>query len=111
MKGGRPWCARSSRGWICIPVLLDYGSADTGELRAMRMDTVHIQLLGEFQVMIDNTPTVLNQTGQQTLLAYLLVHRHAPVARRTLVQHLFSPLPILEALEPIRKFEMGGVGM
>jgi DNA-binding SARP family transcriptional activator len=46
------------------------------------MATLHIQLLGDFQLTVGGTPMVaVSQTRQQALLAYLVLHRHAPVTR------------------------------
>src|SRR5262245_50949913 len=44
-----------------------------------------IRLLGEFRLFVDEQPLdTLNKPRQQALLAYLLLHRHAPQSR----QHL-----------------------
>ncbi len=52
---------------------------------------LHIHLLGEFRLNYDDAPlTTLNTGRQQLLLAYLLLHRHAPQARQALA-FLFWP--------------------
>ncbi len=49
------------------------------------MPKLRIQLLGEFQVVVDGLPlTCLKGDRQQSLFAYLLLHRHTPQSR----QHL-----------------------
>ena len=49
------------------------------------MPTLHIQLLGDFQLTLDAAPLkAVNQPRMQSLLAYLLLHRQAPQSR----QHL-----------------------
>ena len=46
---------------------------------------LHIQLLGDFRLTYDEEPlTAIVQARQQSLLAYLLLHRGAPLPR----QHL-----------------------
>ena len=53
--------------------------------------TLHIQLLGEFCLSVDDRPlTSVKTLRLQSLLAYLLVHRDAPQARRH-VAFLFWP--------------------
>ena len=55
------------------------------------MPVLHIQLLGDFGVTYDNTPiTTLVNARPQALLAYLVLHRHAPQQRRHLA-YLFWP--------------------
>lgn len=55
------------------------------------MSTLQIQLLGGFQLHLDDAPvTTVNQTRQQALLACLLLHRHAPQPRQHLA-FLFWP--------------------
>src|SRR4051812_34927466 len=44
---------------------------------------LRIQLLGEFRLFANDQPlTSLNKPRQQALLAYLLLHRHAPQSRQ-----------------------------
>jgi DNA-binding SARP family transcriptional activator len=44
---------------------------------------LHIQLLGEFCLLVNDKPlTTLNKPRQQALLAYLLLHRHTPHSRQ-----------------------------
>jgi DNA-binding SARP family transcriptional activator len=51
----------------------------------MSSPTLRIQLLGEFRLLADNQPHhCLNKPRQQALLAYLLLHRHAPQPRQQL---------------------------
>ena len=53
--------------------------------------TLHIQLLGEFQLQVDDRPrTVIATPRLQSLLAYLLLHRSAPQSRQHLA-FLFWP--------------------
>jgi DNA-binding SARP family transcriptional activator len=55
------------------------------------MSTLHIQLFGCFQLYEDDTPaTTVITARQQALLAYLLLHRHAPQSRQHLA-FLFWP--------------------
>lgn len=55
------------------------------------MPTLHVQLLGDFCLTYDDDHTVtVNQTRQQALIAYLLLHRGAPQARQR-VAFLFWP--------------------
>lgn len=55
------------------------------------MSTLTIQLFGEFHLAIDGKPITAIQPGrQQTLLAYLLLHRSTPLSRRHLA-FLFWP--------------------
>ncbi len=49
------------------------------------MPTLQLQLLGDLQVTYDDDPlTSVNSARLQSLLAYLLVHRHAPQSRQQL---------------------------
>src|SRR5215211_1913521 len=60
-------------------------------LGATIMPVLHIQLLGDFGLTYDNTPlTALVNARPQALLAYLVLHRHAPQQRRHLA-YLFWP--------------------
>jgi DNA-binding SARP family transcriptional activator len=55
------------------------------------MTRLDIRLLGEFAVLTDGVPlTTINSQRLQCLLAYLLLHREAPVARQRLA-FLFWP--------------------
>ncbi len=49
------------------------------------LPTLHVQLLGEFSLIHDKTPlTTVNTPRLQSLLAYLVLHRHAPQPRQRL---------------------------
>ena len=49
------------------------------------MSALRIQLLGDFQLLQDGVPnTAINQPRLQALLAYLVLHRHAPQSRQRL---------------------------
>src|SRR5512146_1574469 len=55
------------------------------------MTRLDIRLLGEFAILNDGVPlTTANSQRLQCLLAYLLLHREAPVARQRLA-FLFWP--------------------
>jgi DNA-binding SARP family transcriptional activator len=55
------------------------------------MSTLHIQLLGGFQLHDDDAPVMTGMPARpQALLAYLLIHRHAPQSRQHLA-FLFWP--------------------
>jgi DNA-binding SARP family transcriptional activator len=55
------------------------------------MPTLHIQLLGGFQLYYDEAPVAtIIQARRQALLAYLLLHRHTPQSRQHLA-FLFWP--------------------
>jgi DNA-binding SARP family transcriptional activator len=49
------------------------------------MPTLHVHLLGSFSIFSDGTPvTRVNTPRLQSLLAYLVLHRHAPQSRNHL---------------------------
>lgn len=55
------------------------------------MTTLHIRLLGDFRLKYGDEPvTTINQSRPQSLLAYLLLHRHQPHSRQQLA-YLFWP--------------------
>jgi DNA-binding SARP family transcriptional activator len=57
----------------------------------MAVKTLHIQLFGNFQLLYQDKPVAaLGQRRLQSLLAYLVLHREAPQARRSLA-FLFWP--------------------
>src|SRR4249919_325076 len=61
--------------------------------RSMRrpMPTLQIQLLGAFSLIYnDQLVTTIHQARLQSLLAYLVLHRHAPLSRQHLA-FLFWP--------------------
>jgi DNA-binding SARP family transcriptional activator/tetratricopeptide (TPR) repeat protein len=62
------------------------------------METIQIQLLGNFQITLGGTTVIVTQPAQQALLAYLLLHRAAPVARQDVAQQLFPKVPSFEAV-------------
>ena len=49
-----------------------------------------IELLGDFRLVYDGTPITVSSARQQTLLAYLLIHRYAPQPRQQ-IAFLFWP--------------------
>lgn len=63
------------------------------------MPTARIQLLGNFQLTVDNqVVAALNDERQQTLLAYFALHQGAPLDRRDLGQRFWSMLLPAESL-------------
>lgn len=52
--------------------------------RAFTMPTLQLQLLGHFQLLVNGAPVLIHQARLQSLLAYLLLHRHSSQPR----QHL-----------------------
>jgi predicted ATPase/DNA-binding CsgD family transcriptional regulator/DNA-binding SARP family transcriptional activator len=66
------------------------------------MATIHIQLLGDFQLTIGSAPIeAISQPSQQALLAYLVLHRHTPVTRRELARQVLPHTSITEPLPPL----------
>lgn len=80
-------CLGGIRLWrLCVAT----GLSSTSVL-CSTMPTLHIQLLGGFQLHYNDAPVVtVIQARQQSLLAYLLLHRHAPQSRQHLA-FLFWP--------------------
>lgn len=63
-----------------------------------------IYLLGDFRLSLgDETPLTIQQTRHQALLTYLLLHRHAPQARRHLAFLLWPDSSEAQALTNLRK--------
>src|SRR5437879_8247936 len=93
--------------------------ADHDAKRFPVIPTLHIHLLGDFLLVLGDTPvTTVNVARLQSLLAYLVLHRTAPQARshlafllwpdsdevqaqsnlRALLRHLRQVLPIADYL-------------
>jgi DNA-binding SARP family transcriptional activator len=67
------------------------------------MQPIEIHLLGEFNVQINGRSLpALNADRPQTLLAYLLLHRHAPQSRRHLAFLLWPDSTEAQALSNLR---------
>lgn len=67
------------------------------------MQTIDIHLLGEFNVQLDGRSLpALNADRPQTLLAYLLLHRHAPQSRRHLAFLIWPDSTEAQALSNLR---------
>ena len=68
------------------------------------MATLHIQLLDAFQIRLGTeTLAGFDQRRQQLLLAYLLLHRHAPVSRQHLAFTLWPDSTDAQALGNLRR--------
>lgn len=68
------------------------------------MATLSIQLLGTFQICLDGQPLPdFDQRRQQLLLAYLLLHRHAPLSRTHLAFTLWPDSTDNQALGNLRR--------
>ncbi|MEZ4672921.1 MAG: AAA family ATPase [Caldilineaceae bacterium] len=67
------------------------------------MANLHIQLLGEFQLIYDDAVlTTVNQARHQALLAYLLLHRYAPQSRQHLAFIFWPDTSESQALTNLR---------
>src|SRR5687768_7330729 len=65
---------------------------------------LHIQLLGEFRLLLDgHAVTSVNQRRQQALLAYLLLHRHAPQPRQYMAYNFWPDSAEGQAHTNLRK--------
>lgn len=65
---------------------------------------LQIHLLGRFQLIHDGQPvTTIHQARQQAFLAYLLLHRNAPHARRDLASLFWPDVPQRQAFANLRK--------
>lgn len=72
------------------------------------MAQLHIQLLGGFQLTYDGTPlTTLTQGRQQALLAYLLLHHHAPQLRHQIAFRFWPETNDEQALKNLRRLLTG----
>lgn len=70
----------------------------------MNLPTLHIHLLGECRVFTDNQSVVLiDRPRQQALLAYLLLHRHAPQLRQQLAFTFWPESTERQAYTNLRK--------
>jgi len=68
------------------------------------MPTLSIQLFGEFYLTYnDAVVTALHQTRLQSLLAYLLLHRHAPQSRQHLAFLFWPDSSEAQALANLRR--------
>jgi DNA-binding SARP family transcriptional activator/predicted ATPase len=68
------------------------------------MPTLHIKLLGDFQLAVDETPIkTVNQPRLQSLLAYLLLRRHAPQPRHHLAFCFWPQLTEAQARNNLRQ--------
>ena len=68
------------------------------------MAPLHIQLLGDFRINSDDTPTpALDRMRLQLLLAYLLLHRHAPQPRQQIAFQLWPDSNEGQARNNLRK--------
>jgi WD40 repeat protein/DNA-binding SARP family transcriptional activator len=66
--------------------------------------TLHIQLLGELFITEGDRPvTSINSARSQALLAYLILHRHAPQPRSRLAFHLWTDSTDTQARTNLRK--------
>ena len=66
--------------------------------------TLHIRLLGEFSLSCDDTPlTTISTPRLQSLLTYLILHRHAPQSRQHLAFLLWPDLPEARARANLRR--------
>jgi DNA-binding SARP family transcriptional activator/tetratricopeptide (TPR) repeat protein len=68
------------------------------------MSTLHIQLLSTFQLLYNGEPvTALKQVRLQSLLAYLVLHRHAPHMRQHLAFLFWPDTSEAQAYRNLRK--------
>jgi DNA-binding SARP family transcriptional activator/predicted ATPase len=68
------------------------------------VQSLRIQLLGDFYIQHgENTVASVNQPRVQSLLAYLLLHRHAPQSRQHLAFCFWPDSPEAQALTNLRK--------
>ncbi len=68
------------------------------------MPSLQIKLLGDFQLTVDETPIkTVNQPRLQSLLAYLLLHRHAPQPRHHLAFSFWPQLTESQARNNLRQ--------
>ncbi|HMN30166.1 MAG TPA: BTAD domain-containing putative transcriptional regulator, partial [Caldilineaceae bacterium] len=68
------------------------------------MSALRIQLLGDFQLLQDDTPsTAIHQPRLQALLTYLVLHRHAPQPRQHLAFLFWPDASEAQALTNLRK--------
>src|SRR5512143_1979157 len=66
--------------------------------------TLRIQLLGEFSLYYDDVPlTTINTPRLQSLLTYLVLHRHAPQSRQHLAFLFWQDLPEARARANLRR--------
>src|SRR5512139_301663 len=73
-------------------------------LGATIMPVLHIQLLGDFRLTYNNTQSLTSKihSRQQTLLAYLLLHRETPQSRHHLAFLLWPDTSEAQALTNLR---------
>lgn len=65
---------------------------------------VQAKVLGEFSFVYEGRPVTTTLSGRsQTLLAYLMLHRHAPQPRQRLAFHLWSESTDTQARTNLRK--------
>jgi DNA-binding SARP family transcriptional activator/tetratricopeptide (TPR) repeat protein len=65
---------------------------------------LHIHLLGDFRIYLDDQPLdLIKRPRQQALLAYLLLHRHAPQARQHLAFTFWPDSTEEQAFTNLRK--------
>jgi DNA-binding SARP family transcriptional activator len=68
------------------------------------MTAVQIQLLGRFQLFYQGSlMNTIHQARQQSLLAYLLLHRHTPLTRQEVAFRFWPDLPEKQAFANLRK--------
>src|SRR4051794_30851850 len=66
--------------------------------------TLRIQLLGDFRCFVDGRPLpTLNKPRQQTLLAFLLLHRHTVPTRRQIAFAMWPDSSERQACTNLRK--------
>ena len=74
-----------------------------GDFRAMSL-TLQVKLLGEWSITYNDRVILgLNSTRSQALLAYLILHRHAPQPRQRLAFHLWVDSTETQARTNLRK--------
>ncbi|HRJ43862.1 MAG: AAA family ATPase [Caldilineaceae bacterium] len=67
------------------------------------MSILDIHLLGDFRIAVGDKPiTTINQARQQAILAYLLLHRHAPQSRQHLAFLFWPDSPEAQARTNLR---------
>src|SRR5205809_7213619 len=78
--------------------------ADHDARRSLVIPALHIHLLGDFQLVLGDTPvTTMHVARLQSLLAYLVLHRTAPQARSHLAFLMWPDSTEAQAHSNLRK--------
>ena len=78
-------------------------SHPSGGLREMSVELLHLDLLGTFRLRQDDQAVAgFEHARLQNLLAYLVLHRAAPLSRQQLAFHFWSDSTDQQALKNLR---------